>query len=103
MLSNPLPAGEPENDAAIEPALRTEVQVFDARVDAEARELEAPREPPIGARGFLAFEQQREALLEAELRQVGQAALFIEGLGHARETEAVEECECLLNQHESDP
>ena len=67
--------------------------------DAEAGELEQPGEPPIGARRLLALEEQREALLETELRQIGDAALFVEGLGHSGESKTVEECERLLNQH----
>jgi hypothetical protein len=82
---------------------RAEVDVLDARGDTEARELEEPREPAVGARRLFALEQEGEAILEAERGDIGHAALFLERGGHAGEAERVQEGERLFNQHARSP
>ena len=50
--------------------------------------------------GLLAFEEQGEAVLEGQLADVGHGGLLLEGLGHAREPEFVEQVEGGLAKHE---
>jgi hypothetical protein len=101
--ANPIATGETKDGGAVQPTLCTEVDVLDARRHTEAGELQEAGEAPIGARGPLAFEQETEAVFEAQRRDVGDTALFLEGLGHARESERVEEREGLFNEHAASP
>ena len=55
----------------------------------------------LGPVGLLAFEEQGEAVLEGQLADVGHGGLLLEGLGHAREPEFVEQVEGGLAKHES--
>jgi hypothetical protein len=89
--------------AAGEPTLRAKVDVLDARIHTEAGELEETGEPPIGARGPLAFEQETEAIFEAQGRDVGDAPLLLEGLGHAGESEGMQERDGGFNEHVVSP
>ena len=50
--------------------------------------------------GLLAFEEQGEAVLEGQLGDVGHGGLLLEGLGHAREPEFVEQVEGGLAKHD---
>ena len=50
--------------------------------------------------GLLAFEEQGEAVLEGEFGDVGHGGLLLEGLGHAREPEFVEQVEGGVSKHE---
>ena len=49
--------------------------------------------------GLLAFEEQGEAVLEGQLTDVGHGGLLLEGLGHAREPEFVQQVEGGLAKH----
>ena len=55
----------------------------------------------LGPVGLLAFEEHGEAVLEGQLADVGHGGLLLEGLGHAREPEFVEQVEGRLAKHES--
>ena len=50
--------------------------------------------------GLLSFEEQGEAVIEGKLADVGHGSLLLEGLGHAREPEFVEEVEGGLTEHD---
>jgi hypothetical protein len=84
MLSDPVAGGEAEDDAPIEPTLRAEVDVLDAGSFAEAGDLEEPREAAVTAREAFALQEQREAFLEGEAREIRDTALLFEGVGHPR-------------------
>ena len=49
--------------------------------------------------GLLAFEELGETVLEGQLSDVGHGGLLLEGLGHAREPEFVEQVEGGLGKH----
>lgn len=91
----PLRAREAQPPGTIESAFRPEVDVLDARIDAEAGELEEARQPAIAARCFFAFEQEGEAVLETERREIADAALFVERLDHPVQAAGAEEGERL--------
>lgn len=101
VLANPLAAGELHHETPLEAALGAEVHVFDAGGEPKAGELQEPRQPTVFAGGLLPFEEEGEAILEAELREVGQPVLFLERLGHAEESEFLQELERLVLEHES--
>ena len=50
--------------------------------------------------GLLAFEEQGEAVVEGQFADVGHGGLLLEGLGHAREPEFVEQVEGGLAKHD---
>lgn len=100
MLTDPVPSGQLEEMRAIEPALDAEVDVFDARRVAEAGDVQEPREPTVVAAELLALEEEGEAVLEGERREVGNPGLLLKGLGHAGEAQRVEERERLLHEHD---
>jgi hypothetical protein len=64
MMLDPVAGGQPEEDTAIEAALRAEVDVFEARGVAETGDLEEARESAVAAREALALQEQRETVLE---------------------------------------
>ncbi len=103
MLPDPVAGGEAEEDTAIQAALCAEVDVFDTRGVAETRDLEKPRESAVAASEALALEQQREAVLKGETREIRHALLLFERLGHAGEAERMQEVERLLHQHGRSP
>ena len=103
MLADPVAGREAEDDTAIEPALRSEVDVLDAGGLAKARDLEEPREAPVAAREALALQQERQAILEGEAREIRDAPLLFQGLRHAGQSEGVQQVERLLHQHDRSP
>lgn len=100
VVAEPVPSGEAEDDAPIETTLGAEVDILHARRDPEARDLEQPRQAAVVAREPLALEEESEALVEVETREVRDAALFFQGVCHAGEAERMKEVEGLLHQHE---
>jgi len=99
VLSDPVARSEAQHERPVEPSLRAEVHVLDARGEAEAGDLQEPRAAAVLARAALAFEEEREPLLEGESRHVGDAALLLEGQGHPGELERVEQGERRFGQH----
>lgn len=97
MLPDPVAAGEPEEERAIQPAFDTEVHILDTGRVPKARELQQSRQAPIVARELLAFQQERKAVVEREARDVGDAALLLQRGGHAGEAERVQEINRLLH------
>ena len=99
-VEDPLTGSEAEDDRSVETAAGLQVEVFDGGVEVE---LDVALEPLISALlpvGLLAFEEQGETVVEGELADVGHGGLFLEGLGHAREAEFVEEVEGGMSQHD---
>jgi hypothetical protein len=102
VLADPVSAGKLQDARFVEPALRPVVDVFDARAAvAEARELEEAREAAVVPDRLLAFQQQGQAFVEGERGEIGLAALFVEGRGHAEQFERVQGRERLFDQHTS--
>jgi hypothetical protein len=66
MLTDPITAGQADEERAVEAALHAEVDIFDTRGVTKAGDLEQSREPPILAGQLLALEQEGEAILEGE-------------------------------------
>ena len=99
-VPDPLPGGEAEHEGSVQPAGGLEVEVFDGGVEVEfgvAFETLVAALLPVGLR---AFEEQGEAVLEGQLADVGHGGLLLEGLGHAREPEFVEQVEGGLAKHD---
>ena len=89
-----------EHEGSVQPAGSLEVEVFDGGVEVEfgvAFETLVAALLPVG---LLAFEEQGEAVLEGQLADVGHGGLLLEGLGHAREPEFVEQVEGGLAKHD---
>src|SRR3990172_361745 len=104
MVADPLAAGEAQQEGAVEPAGRAEVEVFaGGRGEPELGELEEAGEAPGLAGGAFALDEEGEAVLEAEAREVGLALLLAEGGGHPGETQGVETLDGLLDQHGGPP
>ena len=55
----------------VEATRRPEIHILDARRVAQPRELEQPREPAVVPHRLFALEQERQALLEGERREIG--------------------------------
>ena len=100
MRADPVAVREPHDRGSIQAALGAEVDVFDARGDAQARKLQEPGEPPVIAGTLLALEEERKALVETELCEVRDALLLVQRFRHAGEPEGMEQRECLLMKHE---
>ena len=100
-VADPLPGGEAEHEGSVQPAGSLEVEVFDGGVEVEFGEALETLVAALGPVGLLAFEEEGEAVLEGQLADVGHGGLLLEGLGHAREPEFVEQVEGGLAKHES--
>jgi hypothetical protein len=103
VVADPLAAGEPEDEALVQPAWGPEVDILRGSREVELGRLEQPREAAVVAERGLALDEEGEAVLEGEPVQVGHAHLFVEGLGHAGEAELVQAFEGLLDQHSGSP
>ncbi len=103
VLLDPFAGGQAHHERTIEPALITEVHILNTRGEAQAGDLAEPREPPILAGGLLALEEQRESLLEAETRDVGDAALLLQRVGHSGESEGMQQVRRLVHEHHISP
>jgi len=97
VVSDPVAAGEAEKDTAIQPTLHPEVYVFDTRCLAEAGDLDQSREPAVAARHVLTLQEQSQALLESQAREIRHAVLFFEGVRHAGQPQGVKQVERLLH------
>ena len=100
-VPDPLPGGEAEHEGSVQPAGSLEVEVFDGGVEVEFGVALETLVAALGPVGLLSFEEQGEAVLEGQLADVGHGGLLLEGLGHAREPEFVEQVEGGLAKHES--
>jgi hypothetical protein len=103
VLADPLTRGEPEDERSVEPARGSEVEILDARRHVELGDLEQTRQAPVVPERNLALEEQREPILEGELRRVAHSQLLLERLSHAGEPELVESFDGLLDQHTGSP
>ena len=91
--------GEAEDEGAVEAASRLEVEILDRGVEVELGKPPEALVAALGPVGFLAIEEEREAVLEGEFVHVGHAELLLEGLGHAGQAEFVEQVEGGLAKH----
>ena len=98
-VPDPLPGGEAEHEGSVQPAGGLEVEVFDGRVKMELGVALQALVAALLPFGLLAFEEQGEAVLEGQFGDVGHGGLLLEGLGHAREPEFVQQVEGGLAKH----
>ena len=103
VIADPLTAGEPQHERALQTAGRPEVDVFDRGREVELGYLQEPREAPVVTDRDLPLEQEGQAVLEGEALDVGHSELLLEGVGHAGEAQLVELVEGLLGQHGRPP
>ena len=99
-VPDPLAGGEAEHEGAVEATGGLEVEVFDGGVEVELGEALEAHVAALLPFGLLAFEEQGQAVLEGQLADVGHGGLLLEGLGHAREPEFVEQVEGGLAKHD---
>ena len=99
-VPDPLPGGEAEHEGPVQPAGGLEVQVLDGGVEVESGVALETHVAALLPFGPLAFEEQGEAVVEGEFGDVGHAGLLLEGPGHAREPEFVEQVEGGLAKHD---
>ena len=99
VLSDPAAAGETKYDGLVEAARGSEVDILEAGIEAQLGDLQKPSESAVLALGGLAFEEQREPILEADGLHVGDSELLGEGLSHAGESECVEPVERGFDEH----
>src|SRR5271168_2041667 len=83
VASDPVAAGEPGKDGAIDAAWRVQIDVFHACTLAQRGELEAGRETFSVALGGFAINQQSDALLERQGVEIRRSSLLLEGFGHS--------------------
>src|SRR6185312_5823940 len=101
-LADPLAGVEAGQLCAVEPATSTIVDVLDHRAALLGlTELPQPSHAAVFPVGHLAFEQQRDALLEGELLGGGIGHLLAQGERHAVELQAVQCIESGLDEHGS--
>src|ERR1051326_162074 len=83
----------------IQSSCGTEVDVFDARWALQPAFSEPPLQCPILTPVPLSVHQQRQALLEAELRRVGVFLLLRESFRHAAQAHGMQLLNGLLVEH----
>ena len=90
---------ELEQDAPVEPAWGSEVDILDRRRDPQLGRPQIPLEAPVLAVGRLPVGEQPEAVLERQLGVGGAVALLGEGSRHAAEVERDELVEGGAGEH----
>ncbi len=90
MAVDPVAGDEPGQKRAIETARGAQVDVLDAGILAQGRELEAGRQAFGVALGRLPVGHDADAFLERQDGEVGRGALILEGFGHAGQAECEE-------------
>ncbi len=101
MVTDPVGAGQAQDDGAIQAPWGAEVEVLDGGREAELGLSQQPGETPILADRSLALDEEGEAVLEGEALDIGHGLLFIECIGHAGEAEFAELGEGLFKKHGS--
>ena len=86
-LSDPVAGGELGQRGARDAASGAAVDVLDVGADAQLGLAQMAEIAPVLAVLGLALDQHGEAVVEAELLDIGEIALLLEGLGHAGEAE----------------
>ena len=99
-VPDPLSGGEAEHEGAVEAAGGLEVEVFDGGVEVQPSVALEPLVAALLPVGLLAFEQERETVLEGEFGDVGHGGLLLERPCHAGEPEFVEQVESGLAKHD---
>ena len=97
-LSDPVAGGELGQGCAGDAAPGTAVDVLDACADAQLGLAQMAEIAPVLALFGFALDQHGEAVVEAELLEVGDAALLLECLGHAGEAELQHAFDIALSQ-----
>src|SRR3990170_837155 len=100
MLADPARAGEREHDLTIQAAGGRVVEVLERGGVAELGDPEAVGELALLARAPLGLDEEAEALLEAEGRELARGKLMLEGVRHGSEPHRVHLVEGGLGQHE---
>lgn len=75
------------------------VDVFEGRGQFESGRLDAGGQPAVLPPQPLAFDQQRQAGFEIQVRDVILAPLFFQGLRHALQTQGIKFIEALSQEH----
>jgi hypothetical protein len=78
MAADPLPLGQLQDEAAIEPARRGKIQVFDGGGQGKAGGFGMALEAAVVSAGALEIHQQRQPLVEGQLGIVGVLPLLLE-------------------------
>jgi hypothetical protein len=99
VVTDPIAAGEPKDDGAIQAPWGSEVQILKGGWEAEFGLAEQPGKAAVLANRRLPLDEEGEAILEGEALDIGHGLLFIEGIGHASETEFTELGEGLFKKH----
>ena len=101
MLGEPLAAGQAGHQGFIEAALGAVIEVLKRRAGAQFGLLQAGAQAAGGAHAGLPIEQQAEAFLKAQTPGRGLLELFLEGVVHARQAQALERLQGRMDQHRS--
>ncbi len=101
MVTDPVRAGQAQDDRTIEAARGAQVEILDGGREPELGLAQQPGEAPILADRNLPLDEEGEAVLEGEALDIGHGLLFIECIGHAGEAEFAELGEGLLKKHGS--
>ena len=99
MVTDPIAPNESKDYGAIQAPWGAEVQILNGGWEAELGLAEQPGKAAILANRSFPLDEESEAILEGEALDVGHGLLFIEGLGHASETEFTELGEGLFKKH----
>lgn len=101
--ADPVAAGQAKQEGLVQAARRAEVGVLDGSREAQLGELQVTGEAPVVTAGEFTFDEQCEAVVEAEGVSVGDGELLFERGGHADETQFVEAFQGLLDEHQDSP
>jgi hypothetical protein len=98
-VTDPVPGSESEEDGAIQPPWRPEVDVLDTGREPEPCLTEESGETAIFAGHRFSLHEEPEAILEGELPDVGDPLLLLEGGGHGIEPEFTKSDEGGFKKH----
>lgn len=98
-LGDPPAFGQLQDEGPIEAARGPEVDVLDRRLNAELGMTQAGLEALGVTLGAFSIDEEREAILEAEVGHGGIGDLLVEGAGHAVEAEGFEAGGGGMSQH----
>lgn len=101
--ADPVAASQAEQEGLVQAARRAEVDVLDGSREAQLGELQVTGEAPVVTAGEFSFDEQGEAVVEAEGVSVGDGELLFERGGHADEAQFVESFQGLLDEHQDSP
>jgi hypothetical protein len=102
-LPHPLVCGEAGDEGLIQSPWMPIVEIFEAGGLAQLGLAQARGQPPVFPLRALAVDQELEALLEGEGRDVGHLELLDEGLIHTSESQGLQFVEGGMCEHEGSP